>query len=265
MSGPHSEQVKEISQRAGRAECPRFILLSTMGKWDKLFFSFRIDIADFNAKRINMKKALVAALLSLTLAMPAFAAGGDQTPSVQSQASALLEQAEGLLQSGKYEEAKKTFSEAVAADPNYAEAYDGLGKVLIQQLKYEEAIQEFAKAIKINPDDYTAYFNQGVAFYHLEKYSEVIHNFTEVIRLYPKNHAAYNIRGIAYFEQGKLDEAIRDYSKAIELNPGYAKAYNNRGIAYLKQGKTAEAERDFVKSGQPKSGPTGTPGNKCAL
>jgi Flp pilus assembly protein TadD len=104
-----------------------------------------------------------------------------------------------------------------------------------------------------------------VSLFHLGKHDEAIHNFTEVIRLYPKNHAAYNIRGIAYSEQGKLDEAIRDYSKAIELNPGYTKAYNNRGIAYLRQGKNAEAERDFVKSGQPVSGPTGTPLNKCAF
>ena len=163
-----------------------------------------------------MKKTLVAAaLLSLTFAVPAFATEGGQTPNAQNQALVLFEQGDSLLQSGKYEEAKKAFAEAIALNPNYVEAYDSLGKVLMLQLKYDEAAKEFAKAINLSPDDYTAYFNQGVAFFHLGKYNEVIHNFNEVIRLYPKNHAAYNIRGIAYFEQGKLDEAIRDYSKAI--------------------------------------------------
>jgi tetratricopeptide (TPR) repeat protein len=214
----------------------------------------------------NMKKALIAAaLLSLTFAVPAFAAEGGGTPNAQSRASALVEQGGNSLQSGKYEEAKKAFTEAISLDPNYVEAYDSLGKVFMLQLKYDEAAKEFAKAINLRPDDDTAYFNQGVAFYHLGKLNEVIHDFTEVIRLYPDNQAAYNIRGIAHFEQGKLDEAVSDYSKAIRLNPDYAKAYNNRGIAYLRQGKTAEAERDFVRSGQPLSGPTTTHSNKCAF
>jgi tetratricopeptide (TPR) repeat protein len=229
------------------------------------FVSALLDLGH-GPKGENVKKALiVAALLSLTFAVPVFAAEGGQTPNAQSQAVALFQQGDGLLQDGKYEEARKAFAEAIALNPNYVEAYDSLGKVLILQLKYDEASKEFTKAINLAPDDYTAYFNRGVAYYHLGKYDEVVHDFTEVIRLYPKNHAAYNLRGIAYFEQGKLDDAIRDYSKAIELNPGYAKAYNNRAIAYMRQGKTAEAERDFVKSGQPMSGSTGTPSNKCAF
>ena len=154
-----------------------------------------------------MKRALIAtALLSLSFAVPAFSADGGQPPNAQSQALGLFEQGDSLLQSSKYEEAKKAFTEAIALNPNYVEAYDSLGKVLMLQLKYDEATQEFAKAIKLSPDDYTAYFNQGVAFYHLGKLNEAIHDFTEVIRLYPKNHAAYNIRGIAYFEQGKLEK-----------------------------------------------------------
>jgi tetratricopeptide (TPR) repeat protein len=212
----------------------------------------------------TMRHALVV-LLSLTCAVPAFAADSGAAPDARSRAAALVEQGNGLLKSDQYEEAKKAFQDAAVQDPTYAEAYGGLGKVSMLQLKYDEAAGEYSKALSLSPDDGTVLFNRAVAYSHLGKWSDVVQDLTEVLRLYPKNSAAHNLRGIAHFEQGQFDEAVSDYSKAIELNPGYSKAYNNRALAYQRLGKTAEAARDFAKSGEPKSGPTATPGYKCAF
>ena len=124
-----------------------------------MIFSFRSGLLNryLTAKGDNVKKALViAALLSLTFAVTAYAVEGGQTPNAQNQALVLFEQGDSLLQNGKYEEAKKAFTESIALNPNYAEAYNSLGKVLMLQLKYDEAVKEFDKTIKLTPDNYTA-------------------------------------------------------------------------------------------------------------
>jgi len=71
-----------------------------------------------NTERRYHEKTLIAtALLSLTFAVPAFAAEDVQTPDTESQAAVLFEQGSEFLQSNKYEEAKKGFYRGDCAEP----------------------------------------------------------------------------------------------------------------------------------------------------
>ncbi|WP_347312003.1 sulfotransferase [Defluviimonas sp. SAOS-178_SWC] len=52
---------------------------------------------------------------------------------------------------GKVAAAEATFRKAIQADPNYAEAYDNLGRFLIDRKREEEAVQLFRKAVTLAP------------------------------------------------------------------------------------------------------------------
>lgn len=136
-----------------------------------------------------------------------------QTPAPLANETALnrFERGSAYLKAGLYEDAVKDFSEAIASDPNFADAYYSRGQVFGRLGKHDEAIGDFTKAILLNPE----------------------------------NVSAYADRGTAYGSLGKLELAISDFSKAIALDPNFANAYYNRAVGYFSQKKCTEARKDL--------------------
>ena len=60
------------------------------------------------------------------------------------------------MESGKYSQAIKAFSDAIELSPQYAEAYNQIGVILAWQKKYEGAVIFISKAIQIEPDNLVA-------------------------------------------------------------------------------------------------------------
>jgi tetratricopeptide (TPR) repeat protein len=57
-----------------------------------------------------------------------------------------------LLIEGKIEEAISSYEQAIVLDPNYANAYVGLGNIFRQQEKWKQAIDSYKKAIECQPN-----------------------------------------------------------------------------------------------------------------
>ena len=64
----------------------------------------------------------------------------------------------GLIAEGKGQddEAITTFKDVLRRDPNYALAYEAMGRVLLKEQKFQEAKQALEKAVLLNPE-----FGQG--------------------------------------------------------------------------------------------------------
>ena len=67
------------------------------------------------------------------------------------------------LQQSRYPEARRTFEQAIAADPQYR-FYSGLGATLMLEGNYPEASRMFRKAADLNPLSYIAWANIGSAY-----------------------------------------------------------------------------------------------------
>ena len=65
---------------------------------------------------------------------------------------------------GKSAAADANFRKAIQADPNYAEAYDNLGRFLIDQKREPEAVQLFRKAVTLAPGLHSALVNLATSF-----------------------------------------------------------------------------------------------------
>ena len=57
-----------------------------------------------------------------------------------------------LAQEGKAEEAIGCFNQALALDPDSAEAHFNLGVILARQNRTEEAAQHFSQVLRLRPD-----------------------------------------------------------------------------------------------------------------
>jgi MinD-like ATPase involved in chromosome partitioning or flagellar assembly len=82
--------------------------------------------------------------------------------------------------------ATKDFQEAIKLNPQYAEAYNGLGKALQKTSRDDEAIDNYSKAIELRPDFTEAYFNRGLTYLDeddlvTKDYDQIISDFTQVI------------------------------------------------------------------------------------
>jgi arylsulfatase A-like enzyme/predicted Zn-dependent protease len=110
--------------------------------------------------------------------------------------------------------ARKSFAQALAADPNFAPAYGSLGTLqLSQALQDRDAVGLKAAGA----------------------------SFDRAIALDPGLALAYNGRAAVMRFLNRVPEAIADWKKALELDPQLRDAYFNLGITYLETGDKAAA------------------------
>ena len=143
-----------------------------------------------------------------------------------------------------YPVAKYRFEKAIGLDPVLWRSYGYLGVLHDIRKQYDLAIKEYLTALIIKPDAGFIHNNLGVSFYMSGRYKEAVDSFYRALRLqYDKNKVYNNL--------GRVLIKIEDYDKALEAfkkgNPE-AVAYNNVGVGYLNNGQTEKAAEYFKKA-----------------
>ncbi len=158
---------------------------------------------------------------------------------------AALDTGNKLLGQGKNVEAEAAFTQAIAAAPGDARAYEGRGDARRAQGNLPGAIQDYDQAIALAPDRAGAYIKRGNT---KNRYLDAVGaeaDFSTAIGLKPDNAVAYLGRGNARLRQGNSTGAIKDFDEAIRLSPGLAAAHLNRGAAREQTGDFQGALADY--------------------
>jgi eukaryotic-like serine/threonine-protein kinase len=166
-----------------------------------------------------------------------------------------------------FNKAKEYFQQAVAKDPNYAEAYAGLADSYIFMVDAADEPHPIAvpaakvaaeKALQIDDALAEAHTSLGLISTHLDwDWEGSKKHFERAIELNPNYATAHHWYGDIYLApMGRFDEALAEIRKAQELDPLssiistdlgkeliYARRYDE-GIAQLK--KTLEMDPDFA-------------------
>ncbi len=142
---------------------------------------------------------------------------------------------------GSLDEAIAAYRQAIALEPNSAEAHGNLGNALKGKRQFEGAIAAFRQAIALDPRQANARFNLGVILRSQGQLDEAIAIFREVIVLNPNVPEVHNSLGNALKEKGELDGAIAAYRQAIALRPDLPETYSNLGTALRDKGELDEA------------------------
>lgn len=136
--------------------------------------------------------------------------------------------AEIALERGSHsglEEAIERFEQAAALDPQYAQAYAGLGFALALKAQFlalpdvfEQAVEYFQKAIELRPMLADAYGGLGMAFVGLGRDEDAIGALRRALSFAPGNHHVHSALGRAYLlGRGMFEEAAAEYELAIQL------------------------------------------------
>ncbi|MCP4249110.1 MAG: tetratricopeptide repeat protein [bacterium] len=150
-----------------------------------------------------------------------------------------------LSEMGSFEEAIKRYREALAADPELAEAHQNLGVALMRLGQLDSAIEHLRRAAELNPSLPQAHTNLGNALARADRASEARASYAEALRLDPQNPAVYNDFGNFLLSAGDFVQAVKRYEQAILLAPGDLPPRVNLGIALHNQGEPARAAEAF--------------------
>jgi serine/threonine protein kinase/tetratricopeptide (TPR) repeat protein len=156
------------------------------------------------------------------------------------------------LKSENLECAIAVFERALAADPEFALAYAGLGETYWR--KYElskepEWVQKSRtnceKAMLLDPNLADAQAAIGMIFNGTGEYDSAILAFRRAIERDPTNDSYYSGLAFAYEQLGRHNEAEDSYRSALSVRPYNWIGYNNLGKYLFNRGRPSEAIEMF--------------------
>ena len=144
-----------------------------------------------------------------------------------------------------YQQAIKSFTEAINLMPQFAEAYST--RSFISRLKgdFDNAVADATKAIGLNPRSALAYIHRGRIYRTKGELNEAVDDLTKAIALDPGNAIAYSARGEVYLSANDFDSAIIDFNKSMMMGPKSPEAHNVLGSAYHSKGDSENAIANF--------------------
>ena len=155
------------------------------------------------------------------------------------------------------DKAEQCCEEAVALQPQQAEAYAHRALLRLARGQGAAAMQDYDKVVELDPSP-EAYNDRAEAAAGLGRLQQAIDDYGKAIRLRPAFAQAYGNRALAFAQlaaaqtgQAQAESrrrAFDDFDEAVALQPGYALAFFNRGNAWMEIGRTGEAIADYTRA-----------------
>jgi tetratricopeptide (TPR) repeat protein len=151
------------------------------------------------------------------------------------------------FQVAQYDAAVEWFSRAIRTDakPQYLAS---LGTALQNLGRFEEALQVFDKAVQLKPDAAALWKFLGNVLIRLDRREQAVLSFQHALKLDPRDRdAAYN-SGALLFQLGRLDEAVSCFDRCHRLQPDHVATLQQRALALCGLEKFEEALADIQRA-----------------
>ena len=158
----------------------------------------------------------------------------------------LYQHAIGLLNTGNFIDAERSFRSFLKSQPEHIGALNLLTVTLMAMERYGEAEEFIRTAVRINQSSDVSFYNYGIILKKLGRPREALEKFSLALRLKPDISETWNNRGTVFNDLREYQSAISDFDKAIALNQNYGDAYANKGksLSLLKRHSDAFAAYD---------------------
>lgn len=132
--------------------------------------------------------------------------------------------------------------------PDDASVWSYLGRAYCESGRLEEAIKSYKQSLSINPDCEITWNNLGYSYQKSGNYDQAIHAYKESLRIDPGCDITWNSLGRINFETGSYDEAIKDYLESLGIHPENDITWNNLGYTYQQAGRFGQAIQAYRES-----------------
>ena len=151
--------------------------------------------------------------------------------------------ARAMSQQGKFKEILDEISPEVAA--RSAPLLTLRGDALLSTGKIEEAKQAFDQALALNPDSGDALLGQARYAILKQDKTNAERLINEAVAKDPKNPDVLMAQGTMLRTQGKYDEALAVFDKTLALNPNHRTAHIEKAYINITRGKFPEAKAEI--------------------
>lgn len=138
--------------------------------------------------------------------------------------------AEELARRGDMNGAAEEYRAAIGLDPEFGEAYRGLGQVLLDYHDYVGAAEALEAAVRLHRDDGEVYYWLGRACMGVGRWPDAVRAMETAVQLRPDDAEAYADLGLLRMVQGDADKARTALDLAIRLKPDGAEAHRLREL-----------------------------------
>jgi len=121
---------------------------------------------------------------------------------------------------GDVPEAMREFDQAIARDPEWANAHYWAGMLALNIGDFQAAIQRIAQALDLAPLSPTITANMARPFLCMGRYSEAVQWCRRALDLDPNFWIAHLIIGWAYEAQRRIEEAVSSLQRAVDASNG---------------------------------------------
>lgn len=145
------------------------------------------------------------------------------------------------LQTGNFQDAAKLIESAIKAKPDEAEFYNMSGETYRMQQQYETAISRYEQALALRPDFAGALINLGNTYKEIGRLEDAASCYQKALSIGPEIPMSHNNLGVVLKDLDRAEEAIAHFERAIAIAPNYAEAHTNLGNALERLGRLEEA------------------------
>ena len=135
-------------------------------------------------------------------------------------------------QQERWDEALSSYRKASALDPSSAEAYNQIGILLAKRGRTQEAITALTKSIELNPDLPGPYNNLGLIYRETGDKSRAREILKTGITMAPRSPILHNSLGSLLHDAGEIEPAISEFEAALDCDAEYVEALSNLAVVY---------------------------------
>jgi protein O-GlcNAc transferase len=121
------------------------------------------------------------------------------------------------------------------------------GNAFLAEGKLDEASASYREAIALNPQDADACLNLGFALGEQQRYEEAEHALQRSLDINPALVDAFYIRGVMARKQGKTEIATENFVQVLDLKPDFEIVYGDLCQMLLESGQIGRAKEIVLK------------------
>jgi tetratricopeptide (TPR) repeat protein len=163
-------------------------------------------------------------------------------------ASGLVDKAVSSHLRGDLEGAVTCCRLAQSADPNYAPAWNHLGRALFNARRATAARAEFVHAVRSAPDYAEAWHNLAHVLRDAQEFEQAERAYGHALRLRPAYRSALLNLGIVLATLGRTTEAVERFRRLLAVDPGHVEGWFNLALCQHLLGEFEDARASYERA-----------------
>jgi tetratricopeptide (TPR) repeat protein len=140
------------------------------------------------------------------------------------------------------------FDEAVKADPENTQAWQGRALLYLEKGESEKAVADLTKLVEKDGDNPAAIGALAEALTNLKKYDEALKQCDRIIELKPQLTLGYSLRARIHVMKGDTKAGLKDLDEALKINPDDLAGLIMRSRLHAVEGNDDQAKADIEKA-----------------